>query len=61
MSTHLSYKIMVIKAILELKTRKGSTRFAIKKYILSNYYVNEQYTNSHFCNILSTLVENNII
>jgi histone H1/5 len=36
---HPTYKEMIVKAIADLKDRKGSSRIAIKKYILANYTV----------------------
>ncbi|KAI9318112.1 linker histone H1 and H5 family-domain-containing protein [Dichotomocladium elegans] len=35
--SHPSYEAMIKAAILALKERKGSSRPAIKKYILANY------------------------
>ncbi|KAI8971786.1 linker histone H1 and H5 family-domain-containing protein [Mycotypha africana] len=37
---HPSYENMITAAILNLKERKGSSRPAIKKYILANYKMN---------------------
>ncbi|KAF1801021.1 linker histone H1 and H5 family-domain-containing protein, partial [Mucor lusitanicus] len=36
---HPSYESMIIAAILSLKERKGSSRPAIKKYVLANFKV----------------------
>lgn len=58
---HPSYEVMVYKTIQVLKQRKGSTRFAIKKYILANYHLNSTWVNNNFGRMLNTLVMKKVI
>ncbi|KAI7881461.1 hypothetical protein K492DRAFT_206820 [Lichtheimia hyalospora FSU 10163] len=44
-SPHPTYEEMIKAAIIELKERKGSSRQALKKYLLANYDLT---ANSHF-------------
>lgn len=55
-SLHPSFKVMICKAIREQKDHKGSSRVAIKKYILANYHVSEKIMASHFNYYLKRLV-----
>ena len=59
--THPTYEIMVTKAIRDLKQRKGSSRSAIKKYILSNYVVNEKTFNSQFRLQIRNLIDKGVL
>ncbi|KAG0301843.1 hypothetical protein BGZ97_002587, partial [Linnemannia gamsii] len=46
-SEHPTYKEMIIAALVHLKERNGSSRQALKKYILGNYKVGEN-SDQHF-------------
>lgn len=58
---HPSYEIMVTKAISDLKQRNGSSRAAIKKYILANYNVNEKLFGRQFTVQMRRLVERGVV
>lgn len=45
---HPPFKVMIAKAIMELKEHSGSSRIAIKKYILANWHVSGKYLDTHF-------------
>jgi hypothetical protein len=51
-----SYREMIIKAINALKEQKGSSRVALKSYILSNYKVNYATFHTNFLRALNNLI-----
>ncbi|KAI9499259.1 linker histone H1 and H5 family-domain-containing protein [Zychaea mexicana] len=56
-SEHPPYEVMIKAAILALKERKGSSRPAIKKYILANYKVS---AGPHFDNQISAAIKRGV-
>ena len=45
--SHPTYSAMIITAISELKDRKGSSRPAIKNFVVTNYKIDEKVATSH--------------
>ncbi|KAI7854647.1 linker histone H1 and H5 family-domain-containing protein [Circinella umbellata] len=54
---HPPYEAMIKSAILALKERKGSSRPAIKKYLLANYKVS---AGAHFDNQISAAIKRGV-
>lgn len=55
---HPSWYVMISKSIKDMKDRRGSSRYAIKKYILANWNVNKNTFNYVFRNAINKLVTN---
>ena len=59
--SHPSFKEMIVTAITELAEKKGSSRHAIKKYVVANNKVSEQAMKANFNKVLSKMVANDVL
>lgn len=58
---HPTYEVMITKALLGLKQRNGSSRHAVKAYIMANYDVTEKGMKTQFNQQVRRLVERGVI